>query len=111
MGRFEPPIMFATYEKCVEPEFDSRTGNYHIDYDADSAWPVSTAIVLALSSLTDLESTSMCPLNDVVDADALNEHVRGRERDAEMSFESHGYRVSVRSDGRIRFASTRRLEV
>lgn len=110
MERFDHPVMFATYEKSVEPKFDSRSGGYWIDFDPHSSWPVSTAVVLALSSLTGTEPTEMRPLNDLVDADSLNAHVRGRERNAELSFDFHGYLVSVRGDGRITFDSTGRPE-
>ena len=102
--------MSTTHEKSVEPEFDARAGTLRIDHDAENHWPVSTAVVLALSSLTDVDPTAMRPLNDVVDTDALDSLVRGRDRGAEVSFGSHGYRVTVRSDGRITFASTERLE-
>lgn len=98
--------MIATYEHHVEPEIDPRTQRLRIDYDAASPWPVSTAIVLALSSITDIAPTEMRPLNNVVDVDGLNSHVEGRDRGSIVSFELHGYHVSVHADGTVTFTAT-----
>ena len=97
--------MFETYKRTVRPEFDSRKGVYRITHESDRPWPVSTTAVLAISSVTGDEPTDMIPLATVVDPDVLNSHVQHNTGDAKLSFEYHGYDVTVRSDGLIEFDS------
>lgn len=85
----------------VRPEFEPRSGVYRVNHDADGSWPVSTTLVLAIGSLTGDDPKGMLPLNRAVDPDVLEHHVGTRTRGAELSFEFHGYRVTVRDDGRI----------
>lgn len=82
---------------------DPQSETRRIDHDADCSWNVSTTIVYAISSMSGDEPTAMLPLNGAVDPDVLESHVRGRDRGARLSFEFHGYRVTVRDDGRITF--------
>lgn len=46
----------------------------------------------------------MLPLNRAVDPEALECHVRERNRGSQLSFEFHGYRVTVRDDGQVCFS-------
>ena len=102
--------MLANDKYSIDPTFDPRSGSYRLDYRAESPWPLSTAVVLAIASVGDVAPTRLRPLNDVVDADTLNSHIRGRDRGSELSFEFHGYHVTVRDDGRIAFVPTERTE-
>lgn len=104
MSSTHPPLL-ATSETTMHPEFDPRADVHRIEHESESPWPVSTTIVLALSSLTGIEPTAMLPLYRAVDPDALSHHVQGRDRDAELSFEHHGYQVTVRGDGHIEITS------
>jgi hypothetical protein len=97
--------MTALQALTIEPEIDSRTGAFGVDYSDHSPWPASTTVVLGIASLMGVEPTSLCPLNAAVDPDALNQQVRDDwDRDAKLSFEFHGYRVTVGSHGHIEFA-------
>lgn len=97
--------MFATYNSSVQPEFDSRSGVYRTTHDTDCPWPASTTTVIALGRLTGVEPTDMLPLARAVDPDTLNHHVQREASEAELSFEFHGYDVTVRGDGHIEFES------
>jgi hypothetical protein len=92
-------------ENTVRPEYDPHSEAYRVYYDTDSTWNVSTTLVLSLRSLTGDEHGQTVPLNRAVDPDVLECHVRGRDRGARLSFEFHGYHVTVRDDGRIEFTS------
>lgn len=88
----------------VQPELDIRTGAFHADHPRRGPWPVSTTVVLGVASLTGTRPTSMPPLNDTIDPDVLNRHVRQRRnRDVAVSFEFQGYRVAVWDDGHVMF--------
>lgn len=95
--------MSIAYENTVRPEPDPRSEVHRIYYDTDCSCPVSTILVLSISSLTGDEPTEMLPLNSAVDPDVLECHVQGRTRGADLSFEFHSYHVTARDDGRITF--------
>ncbi|WP_311173519.1 HalOD1 output domain-containing protein [Halobellus ordinarius] len=65
---------------------------------------VSTDIVLAVAELSGSDPTELRPLNDVIDADALDSLFSrkhpGSENDR-VSFNYQGYRVTVYRDGEI----------
>ena len=96
--------MASTYEYAVRPTFDPDTETYHVSHDADAPWPISTTIVLSLSSLTEHGPTEMSPLTRAVDPDELHEHISGRSHGAEMEFQWYGFCVTVRDDGETTFA-------
>jgi len=89
--------------KCsdVSPEFDPHTETYELRYDQERSTSVATALVFTLSHLTGDEPGRMLPLNRAVDPDVLEQHVDGRDRGARLSFEFHGYDVTVRDSGHI----------
>ena len=95
--------MTSTYEHAIRPTFDPDTETYHISHDAEMSWPITTSIVLSLSSLVDDEPTEMSPLTGAVDPDELQDHVSGRSHGTEMEFEWYGFRVTVRDDGETTF--------
>lgn len=95
--------MLAAIESRTRPEFDPRTNAYHVEHDHRCDWPVSTTVVLSLSSLTGTDPLAMRPLNGVVDPEALDFHVRSRARECEMAFDFCGHHVTVRADGHVEF--------
>ena len=95
--------MTSTYEQTIRPTFDPDTETYHISHDAETSWPISTSIVLSLSSLVDDEPTKMAPLTGTVDPDELQDHISGSSHGTEMEFEWYGFRVTVRDDGETTF--------
>ena len=95
------PTMMAPYRQPVQPAFDARTGVYRTTHDDDRPWSASTTVVLALAEVTGIEPTDMLPLAGTVDPDALDSHVRYNDNDIAVSFEFHGYDVTVRGDGLI----------
>lgn len=97
--------MNATTEERVRPTFDPTRRVYRVEHDEGSPWPASTTIVLAVSSLTEVEPTDLLPLNGVVDPDALEHHVRGKAHGARLSFDFHGFHVTVRDDGHVELDS------
>ena len=103
--------MSSIYNTIVNPRFDPGSRTYRVHHNPDNPWALSTTLVLSLSSLTGDDPTEMCPLNRVVDPDVLESHVRGRNRGAHVSFDFHGYDVTVRDDGRIELDSIVEHEV
>lgn len=95
----------------VDSEFDPDSGAYTVYHAPDSSWKVTTTVVHSISELTGYEPTQMLPLNRAVDPDVLESHVRGRDRGAQLSFEFHGYHVTVRDDGEIRLSPLEEREV
>lgn len=95
--------MIAPYKQHVQPEFDSQMDVYRTTHDDGRPWPASTTTVLALADLTGVNPTDMLPLAGAVDPDTLNAHVQRNASDAELSFEYHGYGVTVRGNGCIEF--------
>lgn len=95
--------MATAYEDTVRPAFEPDSETYYVYDDPDSSWTVTTTLVLALGSLTGDEPSQMLPLNRTVDPDVLDSHVHGRTRGSQVSFDFHGYHVTVRDDGRIEF--------
>jgi hypothetical protein len=97
--------MTAIQAHTIEPALDSGTGTIGVHYSEHTPWPASTTVVLGIASLTGQEPTSLRPLHGAVDPDTLNQHVRDDwDRDATLSFEFHGYRVTVGGGGHIEFA-------
>ena len=95
--------MAPTYEFTIRPRFDPDAGTYHLSHDLDASWPISTSIVLSLSSLTEDDPTEMPPLARAVDPDELQGHISGRSHGAELEFQWQGFRVTVRDDGETTF--------
>lgn len=102
--------MAPTNADGIRPEFDPGTGTYAVHHDSDSAWAASTTLVLALGSLTDDDPREMRPLDNTVDPEVLDGHVRSGDGDATLSFEFHDHRVTVRGDGRIEFDPLRETD-
>ncbi|PSQ15269.1 hypothetical protein BRD00_14940 [Halobacteriales archaeon QS_8_69_26] len=95
--------MSVLHDESVRPEFDPASGTYRVHHDQGGTDDASTTVVLALASVTGEDPLDMPPLHLAVDADVLDAHVDGHDRDATMAFEFHGHRVTVRGDGRVEF--------
>lgn len=78
-------------------------GSYIGQYDWDE-YPLTTAIVEAVSNVTGRQSNQLGPLYDVVDPDALKLLLSGfspTPRDLELTFTFEGCRVTVHADGTL----------
>ncbi|WP_436926703.1 HalOD1 output domain-containing protein [Halosimplex amylolyticum] len=103
--------MSTTYDNIVSPEFDPHSGTFQTSLNTDGSCSATTELILIVSSLTGDEPTQMLPLNNAVDPDALERHVSERDRDAELSFDFHGYHIIIRGDGQVTFTPIDEQEV
>ncbi|MFP9192047.1 HalOD1 output domain-containing protein [Natronosalvus vescus] len=87
--------------------YDDRRGTYHTWYDRGEYEPVSTAILMAVSSIRGIDPEYLEPLRDAIDPDALNELFNdwdGQKRGLEsvaVSFIYGQCTVTVHGDGEI----------
>lgn len=87
--------------------YDADRGTYHTWIDDEAYEPVSTALLLAVSAVLEVEAADMAPLYESVDPDALNAlfgHWRGekpRGGEGTVGFEFERCRVTVSADGEI----------
>lgn len=87
--------------------YNGRRGTYHTWYDQDDYEPVTTAILMAVASLREVDPVELESLNDVIDPDALNELFVHWNREiprsggGSVSFSFAGYEVTIQSDGEI----------
>ena len=87
--------------------YDDRQGTYHTWCDETEYEPVSTALLVAVSSVLGVEPDDLEALSECIDPDALNEifvHWRGDEPrigDGSVSFTFSQCAVTVRADGEI----------
>lgn len=85
--------------KCT-PVVDAR-------YEKQSEDTPVTAIVDALARAEGIDTTALPPLQDLIDADAVNRLFDGPTRtEAVLSFKVDHWNVFVSSDGRIRVCDT-----
>lgn len=103
----------------TEPEFDvdlseylhrsehrPGSGTYRFEYDRERTLP-STAVVAALSEVTGTPPTSLGPLYDAVDTDALDALVGDRDAangDVGVTFPIGGYAVTAHGRGTVTVA-------
>lgn len=89
-------------------DFQSAAGSediVRITYDWSST-PPSTGVVEAIADAADRDATTLEPMYETIDPDALDQLVRSeseRELDGNVavSFEYAGYGVTVRGDGSV----------
>ncbi|AHF98768.1 hypothetical protein HALLA_07750 [Halostagnicola larsenii XH-48] len=87
--------------------YDDGQGTYHTWCDNDESEPVSTALLVTVSSVFGVEPEDLDALGECIDPDALNAifvHWRGDEPrigDGSVSFSFSRCDVTVRSDGEI----------
>lgn len=86
----------------VEIDYDSDRDAYRATFDPDEEHPC-IALVEAISAIEETDSTEMKPLGSAVDAAALDDAFRslGVDFDVRITLTYHGYRATVRDDGRI----------
>jgi hypothetical protein len=85
-----------------QPEFET----YRFGYDKGTADP-GMAVVTALSEVMEADPTTLAPLYDTVDLEALDALVRARDDtdgDVHVSWTHEGYAVTVHSYGMITVA-------
>ena len=89
-------------------EYDPTTETYRSHYDGD-LFPPSTAVVLALATITGRGVEELTPLQEAVDPDALDEIFRSPRRrsadDTTLTFTYADHEVSVRGSGDVTIRS------
>ncbi|NHN49053.1 hypothetical protein G9464_15840 [Halostella sp. JP-L12] len=70
-------------------------------YDRSDARPVPTIVVDAVAEAAGADPLDLTPLVATIDTDALDALFRSASRDAVLSFEHDGCRVTVSGEGRI----------
>ncbi|WP_254763142.1 HalOD1 output domain-containing protein [Natrinema marinum] len=94
--------------------YDEGRETYHTWCDEGAYEPVSTALLMTVSSVLEVEPDDLEPLSECVEPDALNAlfvHWRGDEPrvgDGSISFTFSQCAVTVRADGEIVIDPTRR---
>jgi hypothetical protein len=81
--------------------FDPTTGTYHRRFDPDDAGSVSVAVIEAVAAVTGRGPTSLRPLTEATDADALGSLVAHRDSECEVTFVYEGCAVTVASWGDV----------
>jgi len=86
---------------------DDRRGTYHIWCDERDYDPASTALLLAVSSIQNVEPDELEPLSARIDPDALDAFVThwngtaGESSDGTVTFSFSGCEITVRADGEV----------
>lgn len=94
--------------------YDEGEGTYHTWCDDGAYEPVSTALLMTVSSVLGVEPDDLEALSECIEPDALNAlfvHWRGDEPrvgDGSISFTFSRCHVTVRADGEIVIDPTRR---
>lgn len=94
--------------------YDDDRGTYHTWCDDGAYEPVSTALLMTVSSVLGIEPDDLEPLSECVEPDALNAlfvHWRGDEPrvgDGAITFTFSQCAVTVRADGEIVIDPARR---
>ncbi|WP_435174546.1 HalOD1 output domain-containing protein [Halorussus sp. AFM4] len=92
-----------TTDSSGPTEETDRSGVYRASYDPDGPATVSDAVIEAVADVAGVDPTStVIPLSETVDPDALDALFTGCEGDAQVAFRVCGLHVLVRSDGRLR---------
>lgn len=84
-------------------ETADRSGVYRVAHDPDGPATVSDTVIEAIAEVAGVDPTStVIPLADRVDPDALDDLFADDAGDARVSFRVCGLDVFVRSDGHVR---------
>ncbi|MFD1563711.1 HalOD1 output domain-containing protein [Haloarchaeobius amylolyticus] len=85
--------------------YDDDRGTYHTWYDGNSCEPVSTALLLTLSSVLAVDPTDLETLSEYIEPDALNSLVGHWQRDepraGSVSFAFAQCGVTIHADGEL----------
>ena len=84
-------------------EAPDRSGVYRATHDPNGPATVSDTVIEAVAEVADVDpTTTLIPLADRIDPDALDALFVDRECDVQLTFSVCGLEVLVQSDGRIR---------
>jgi hypothetical protein len=84
-------------------EAPDRSGVYRTTHDPDGSATVSDTVIEAVAEVADVDpTTTLIPLADRIDPDALDALFANREGEVQLTFSVCGLEVLVQSDGRIR---------
>ncbi len=81
--------------------FDPTTGTYHRRFDSGDTGSVSVTVIEAVAVATGREPTSLHPLSEAADADALDALLAHRDTECEVTFVYEGCAVTVSSRGDV----------
>lgn len=82
------------------PECDDAV-SYHTHFDASNPNEPATAIVRALSTVTETPPTELDPLYETVDTDALNRLFGRPDTSLSLEFDVDDWTVVVTDEGRL----------
>lgn len=92
-----------THEPGVE--YDDEFDRHVVEFDVEGDRSTSEVVVYTVAEVSDEEPTSLRPLGEIIDPDALDtifERPPTRQTGgAHISFEYEGYEVTVFSHGRL----------
>jgi hypothetical protein len=84
-------------------ESPDRPGVYRATHDPDGPATVSDTVIEAVAEVAGVDpTTTIIPLSDRIDPDALDALFAANEGAAQTTFRVCGLEVLVRSDGRVR---------
>jgi len=84
-------------------ESPDRSGVYRATHDPDGPATVSDTVIEAVAEVAGVDpTTTIIPLSDRIDPDALDALFAADEGAAQATFRVCGLEVLVRSDGRVR---------
>jgi hypothetical protein len=85
----------------IEPPVPQQeTGTHRFAYDPEGT-SATLAVVTALSEVLDIAPTTLDPIQDTADAEALNALLGGRGDDISVSFSAAEHAITANSDGTI----------
>lgn len=94
----------ASGRKHIEVGYSEQTESYTVEYDRDVGQSIGTCVVLGVAEVSGIDPVELQQLNSVVDAEALDalfDHSRQGSSSDHVSFNYHGYRVTVYRDDEI----------
>ena len=92
----------------VQPVFDATAVCYRYQHDAESPVPPSTAVVLAVGSITDERPRAMPVLRETIAPETIDTLVSDTGTTGTLSFEYHGHSVTVDASGNLRLVPLQR---
>lgn len=101
-----------TEESSILSESPDREGIYRATHDPDGPATVSDTVIEAIAEVAGVDPTStIIPLSDRIDPDALDALFADDDGDAQVSFRVCGLDVFVRSDGHVRIVDESATEL
>lgn len=92
-----------TTDSAGPTESPDRSGIYRVTHDPDGPATVSETVIEAVAEVAGVDpTTTVIPLSDRIDPDALDALFADCEGKAQTTFRVCGLEVLVRSDGRVR---------